>query len=196
MMKRITGILFILSFLISGALQAQQSAEDIRTMLDERDQQIKELVGPEGASYTDEQREEMKTIINGVIDFRAMSKEALATTFDTISTEQREEFIDLFSTIVRDQSLNNLDIYRAEVSYTDISVDGDEARVETMANLKNVRTPVNYEMVYKNDEWVIIDMEIDDVSTAGSYNRQFQRIINQKGFESLMTSLRKRAERA
>ena len=39
-------------------------------------------------------------------------------------------------------------------------------------------------------------MEIDDVSTAGSYNRQFQRIINQKGFESLMTSLRKRAERA
>ncbi|MAO64208.1 MAG: hypothetical protein CL666_04350 [Balneola sp.] len=196
MMKRITGIFFILSFLISGALQAQQSAEDIRTMLEERDQEIKELVGPEGTSYTDEQREEMKAIINGVIDFRAMSQEALATTFDTVSTEQREEFIDLFSTIVRDQSLNNLDIYRAEVIYTDISVNEDQARVETMATLKNVRTPVNYELHFKDGEWVITDMEIDDVSTAGSYNRQFQRIINQKGFESLMTSLRKRAERA
>ena len=138
----------------------------------------------------------MKAIINGVIDFRAMSQEALATTFDTVSTEQREEFIDLFSTIVRDQSLNNLDIYRAEVIYTDISVNEDQARVETMATLKNVRTPVNYELHFKDGEWVITDMEIDDVSTAGSYNRQFQRIINQKGFESLMTSLRKRAERA
>jgi phospholipid transport system substrate-binding protein len=39
-------------------------------------------------------------------------------------------------------------------------------------------------------------MEIDDVSTAGSYHRQFQRIINQKGFDSLMNSLRKRADRA
>lgn len=179
-----------------GSLHAQQSSEDIKSLLLERDQQIKELVGPEGTSYTDQQRDKMKEIINGVIDFEAMSKEALATTYDTISTDKRDEFVDLFSTIVRDQSLNNLDIYRAEVTYRDITVEGDQARVETLATLKNVRTPVNYEMHFKNGEWVITDMEIDDVSTAGSYNRQFQRIINQKGFESLMNSLRKRAERA
>nr|NIT58293.1 ABC transporter substrate-binding protein [Fodinibius sp.]NIV13215.1 ABC transporter substrate-binding protein [Fodinibius sp.]NIY26876.1 ABC transporter substrate-binding protein [Fodinibius sp.] len=104
--------------------------------------------------------------------------------------------VDLFSTIVRDQSLNKLDIYRAKVTYTNITANGDRARVETLAELDDVRTPVNYEMVKEGEEWVITDMEIDDVSTAGSYNRQFQRIINQKGFDSLMNSLRKRADRA
>jgi phospholipid transport system substrate-binding protein len=124
-------------------------------MLEERDEEIKELLGPEGTEYTDAQRAELKEIINGVIDFEAMAREALDDTFNTISEEEWNEFVDLFSTIVRDQSLNKLDIYRAKVTYNSI-----------------------------------------DVSTASSYHRQFQRIINQKGFDSLMNSLRKRAERA
>ncbi|WP_290962920.1 ABC transporter substrate-binding protein [Gracilimonas sp.] len=187
---------FLLVIFLTATATAQQTAEDVRSLLEERDEQIKELVGPEGTEYTDEQRQQLKEIINGVINFEAMAKEALEETYDTIATEKRTEFVDLFATIVRDQSLNKLDIYRAKVTYRDIQVEGDEARVETLAQLENVRTPVNYEMEYQDGRWVIVDMEIDDVSTASSYNRQFQRIINQKGFEPLLESLRKRAARA
>lgn len=191
-----TVITFLLSLVLLSSAIAQNSNDEIRSMLEERDEQIKELLGAEGTEYTDAQRAELKEIINGVIDFEAMAREALDDTFDTISEEERNEFVELFSTIVRDQSLNKLDIYRAKVTYTSIESNDGEARVETLAELDNVRTPVNYEMELENGEWVITDMEIDDVSTAGSYNRQFQRIINQKGFDSLMSSLRKRAERA
>jgi phospholipid transport system substrate-binding protein len=196
-MKMMRTLLFLIITLIgSNIVYAQNADQQIRELLESRDDQIKELMGPKGTEYTDAQRAELKEIINGIIDFEAMAKEALDETYNTITEEQRTEFVDLFSTIVRDQSLNKLDIYRAKVTYTNISADGDQARVETLAELDDVRTPVNYEMEKKGDEWVITDMEIDDVSTAGSYNRQFQRIINQKGFDSLMSSLRKRADRA
>jgi phospholipid transport system substrate-binding protein len=191
-----TVITFLFSLLVISSATAQTTSDEIRRMLEERDQEIKELIGPEGTEYTDAQRAELKEIINGVIDFEAMAREALDDTFNTISEEERNEFVELFSTIVRDQSLNKLDIYRAKVTYQSIEADGNKARVETLAQLDDIRTPVNYEMELENNEWVITDMEIDDVSTASSYNRQFQRIINQKGFDSLMTSLRKRAERA
>lgn len=190
------GFLLLSSFLLTGMAFAQKSESDIRNLMEERDAQIKELMGPKGTEYTESQRTQLKEIINGIIDFEAMSKEALGDTYDTLSVERRNEFVDLFSTIVRDQSLNKLDIYRAKVTYQSINVEGNTARVETLAELDNVRTPVNYEMEFNGNEWVITDMEIDDVSTASSYNRQFQRIINKKGFESLMESLRKRADRA
>jgi len=196
-MKMMKTILLLLVALMSTNLTyAQNADQEIKDLLESRDDQIKELMGPEGTEYSDVQRAELKEIINGIIDFEAMAKEALDDTYNTISEEQRNEFLDLFSTIVRDQSLNKLDIYRAKVTYTNITANGDQARVETLAELDDVRTPVNYEMEKNGDEWVITDMEIDDVSTAGSYNRQFQRIINQKGFDSLMNSLRKRADRA
>ncbi len=181
--------------LIPGHTYAQLDSSSVRDLLEERDNQIKELLGPKGTDYTQEQRDQLKDIINGIIDYRAMAQQALQTTYDSLSEDERVEFVDLFSTIIRDQSLNKLDIYRAEVKYEQIKVEGTLATVKTMAQLERVRTPVTYKMKYEEDksQWVVTDMIIDDVSTADSYQRQFQNVIRKKGYDSLLETLRKRA---
>lgn len=189
-----TLLLFILFFVPS--VVAQAGADTIQSMLEERDEEIKELLGPEGTDYTQEQRDQLKDIINDVINYRSMAQQALGNTFDEISEEEREEFVSLFSTIIRDNSLNRLDIYRAEVSYSNIEVNQDTAFVETTAQLEDVRTSVDYNLALFDDSWMITDMSIDQVSTADSYNRQFQSIIRQRGFDALMESLRRRAARS
>lgn len=201
-MRRLPSFLSLSFLLLFGFLlihpadsQAQKTEAAIKELLQERDNEIKELLGPKGTEYTQQQREKLKNIINGIIDYKAMAQYALQETYDTLSTEQQQEFVSLFSTIIRDQSLNKLDIYRAVVTYEEITVEGDSASVKTMAQLENVRTPVGYTMVYKDGGWVVTDMIIDDVSTAESYQRQFQRIIRQKGYDTLIESLRKRAAR-
>ena len=195
-MKRLifsTLLVIFLSFLSEA--KAQSPKEEIKTLLVERDQEVKTLLGTKGSEYSDEQRAKIKEIINGIIDFRSMAKYALEDTYDTLSIDTQEEFVNLFATIVRDQSLNKLDIYRADVTYNSIEVTDDKAMVKTYAELDDIRTPVDYTMVKVNEEWVITDLILDEVSTAESYNRQFQRIIQKKGFNSLLTTLRKRAAR-
>lgn len=193
-------IALVFAGLQTAEVQAQSDLnaeeQEIRDLMDERDKEIKVLLGPEGTEYTDDQRQQLKEIINGIIDFRMMARETLESTYDTISTDLRDEYVTLFSTIVRDNSLNKLDIYRADVRYELIEAEDGQARVETLAQLEDVRTPVYYEMIKTDGEWKITDIIIDDVSTADSYNRQFQRIIKQKGFDTLMSSLRKRAARS
>lgn len=177
-------------------LAGEQGEQEIRELLESRDKEIKKLLGPKGTEYTDEQREKLKKIINGIIDFEAMAAYALGDTYQRINSEQRNEFVSLFSSIVRDQSLNRLDIYRAEVTYEEIRVASDTARVRTIARLEDVRTPVSYQMRKKESGWVITDLVIDEVSTKESYYRQFQNIIRQRGFEPLLESLRRRAARS
>lgn len=196
--EKITFLLLVL-FISLVALNpadsyAQKDCSTIKELLEERDNEIKDLVGPKGTEYTEERREKLKDIINGIVDYRSMAQHALQETYDTLSKEERTEFIDLFSTIIRNHSLNDLDIYRAEVKYDDIQIDGDSAVVQTLAQLEKVRTPVTYEMYYEegNSGWVVTDIIIDDVSTANSYRRQFQNIINKKGYDSLVETLRKR----
>lgn len=191
----------IYTFLIIGILVipsafAQTEADAIQAMLEERDQEIKELLGPKGTDYTQEQRDRLKDIINDVINYQSMAEHALGDTYDEISEEEREEFVSLFSTIIRDNSLNRLDIYRAEVTYNSIEVNQDSAYVATTAQLEDVRTSVDYNLQDFNDTWMITDMTIDEVSTADSYNRKFQSIIRQRGFDALMDSLRRRASRS
>ena len=195
MFRKILILIFIALF-FAGMVMAQDGEQEIREMLNERDEEIKELLGPEGTSYTDEQRADLKEIINGVIDFRSMAQYALGDTYNEISEERRDRFVELFATVVRDQSLNRLEIYRAEVEYDQVDVNGDQATVQTVAQLENVRTPVGYEMERRNGEWVVTDFSIDGVSTAESYNTQFQNIIRQRGFDALFNSLERRASRA
>ncbi len=188
--------LVIIMLIAVSSVAAQSAENEIREMLDERDDEIKELLGPKGTEHTQEQRDKLKDIINDVIDYRAMAQRALGNTYDEISDEQREEFVSLFATIIRDNSLNRLDIYRAEVTYNSIEVENDSAFVRTIAQLENVRTSVDYSMQKKDDDWMITDMSIDEVSTADSYNRQFQSIIRQRGFDALLQSLQRRAARS
>lgn len=189
-------LLVALSVLIGvSSLSAYTSdkKDDIKNFLQERDREIKTLVGPKGTNHTDEQKEKLKNIINDVMDYAAMAEYALQSTYEQLSPEQRHEFVDIFSTIVRDQSMNSLDIYRADSEYIQIVVDGSTATVETIATLENVRTPVTYELRARGDSWVITDMSIDNVSTAESYRRSFQNIIRRRGYDALLTSLKKRA---
>lgn len=190
-------LLFSITLFQPKEAKAQLDSSSVRELLEERDDEIKELMGPKGTDYTQEQRDKLKDIINGIVDYRAMAAYALQDTYDTLSVDQQDEFVDLFSTIIRDQSLNKLDIYRADVKYEQIKVENDTAVVKTIAQLERVRTPVTYQMKYKdqNNNWVVTDMIIDDVSTADSYRRQFQNIIRKKGYDSLLETLRKRAGR-
>lgn len=192
------GALLVFTIQVNSTYAQEEKEEEIRALLEERDDEIKELLGPKGTEYTQEQRDELKDIINNVIDYSAMARFALQGTYDTLSTEQQDEFVDLFSTIIRDQSLNRLDIYRAEVNYEEIQVDGNEAKVRTTATLEDTRMPVDYDMKYREEEqeWRITDMAIDDVSTAESYQRQFQNILRKKGYDSLVETLRERANRS
>jgi phospholipid transport system substrate-binding protein len=190
--------LFVLT--IGGLTQisyAQKTQQAVKNLLKQRNQQIKKIVGPTGITYTQAQRRKLKKVINDVIDYQAMAKYALDDTWNKISPQQRKEFVNLFSTIVSDHSIQNLDIYRARIRFLDIAVSGDSASVKTLATEKDIRKRVDYQLHFKSpeDQWVVTDFSINDVSTAKSYRRQFQEIIQKDGFSKLMSTLRKRANK-
>lgn len=189
-------ILFVLLSFFVVPLLTGQDKEAILSMLKERDVKVKTILGAEGNTFSEEQREKLQNLINGSIDFSEITKRALLENYDTISEEQREEFVNVFASIIRDNSLKDLSIYRADVSYDSVEISGDSAHVVTTVSLDKVKTSVSYEMIKKDNAWVIADLAIDNVSTAKSYNRTFDRIIKRRGFEALLGSLKKRASKS
>lgn len=178
---------------------AEQEAQ-IRQLLEERDREIKDILGAEGA-FSQAQREELMTLINGLIDFRAMGQTALGPHWRDLSASQREEFVTVFSQVVEEQSLSDLAPYRAPVSYEAVSVSGDSAYVRTIARQQGERIPVEYDLVYRPDAdggdgaWRAQDIIVDEVSTVGGYKRSFRSIIRRHGYQALVKSLRDRLER-
>lgn len=194
MLKRILPVLLI-AFVLFGTLVAPASSQDrskeIRAMLEQRDKQIKTMLGNK-KTFTEAQKNELKKVINDVIDFQAMSAAALGPHWAKMTPAQRNEFVNVFSEIVRTQSLSNLDIYRTRVTYGKIDVVGDSAHVYTQITLKNVPAKVEYALLQRGTTWRVDDIIVDGVSTTEGYARSFQTVVRKKGFAALMTSLRKK----
>jgi phospholipid transport system substrate-binding protein len=179
----------------SGEANAQNPEQEIRQLLEQRDRQIKSALG-DRSTFTDAQRERLKGLINDAIDFEAMGRHALGRHWNDLSAQQRTEYIDVFSDVVRAQSLSDLDIYRSTVRYDNITVNGNTARVTTTTTYRNVSTQVIYDMRRSNGEWLVTDIVLDGTSTAQGYANSFQRVYQRHGFDRLMNSLRARADRS
>jgi phospholipid transport system substrate-binding protein len=178
-----------------AAAQSQDAAQqEIREMLERRDQEIKSILKGD-TNFSAQQRNELKTLINGVIDFEAMGQIALGPFWSDLDAGQREEFVTVFRDIVRAQSLSDLEVYNSKVTYETISVDGDSAFVETVTEYKGTSTPVIYDLAREDGTWVAEDIVVDGVSTAESYARSFQTVIRKRGFDALMTALQKKRDK-
>ncbi len=189
---------FLVATLIFGtvfttpAAHAQQPHADvIMKMLKDRDAQIKSLLGDE-TEFSDAQRDELKNLINGAIDFEKMGQDALGNQWEKINEEQRAEFVKVFSEIVRGRSLADLEIYRLDVAYDDVKVEGESARVFTTTVYKDQPMKVEYAMGLRDNDWRVDDIILDGVSTTDGYARSFQTYVRKRGFDALMTNLHKR----
>ena len=171
---------------------AQDSA--ILELLKQRDQEIKTLIGDK-EDFSESQKAELQDLINGVIDFEQMGKDALGKEWDTITPDQQAEFVKVFSEIVKGRSLSDLEIYRLDVEYENVTIDGSEARVQTTTIYKEQPMKVEYNMGYRSNEWRVDDIILDGVSTTEGYARSFQTYIRKRGFDALMQNLNKRLEK-
>ncbi|MEM9664987.1 MAG: ABC transporter substrate-binding protein [Bacteroidota bacterium] len=188
-----TTLLILLLMGMAGSAHAQTSPEAVQALLQDRDQEIKAVLGTQD-SFTDAQRAELKDLINGFIDFEAMGRHALGRHWEPLSETEQTEFVTVFSDIVRNQSLADLDVYRADVQYQSVDVDGDSAYVVTATSYQNVATEVAYVLGHDGTTWRAHDILLDDVSTADGYARSFQTMIRKRGFEALMTQLEKKRD--
>ncbi len=187
-------VLLLIGLLLGGfsfaRAQSNSEAQKLRQLLETRDRQIKALL--DAGPLSSERREQLKDLINGVVDFETMGRLALGPFWNDLTPAQRQEFVEVFSDIVREQSLSDLDIYRARVRYDSVNVQGDSARVVTTVTYKETPTQVVYLFTRRDGQWKAYDIIIDEVSTVRGYARSFQSVIRKRGFDALMNSLRKK----
>ncbi|MCS3649757.1 phospholipid transport system substrate-binding protein [Salinibacter ruber] len=198
-LRRFLSVLFTALLLLSGGAPTAfgqgeiATAAEIRQMLEQRDQEIKAILG-ETDDYTAEQRAQLKELVNGVIDFRVMGQRALGPHWEDLGEDQRDEFVSVFREVVRAQSMGDLGVYNSAVTYDQIDVQRDSAFVRTQTTYEGRTTAVEYVLERREDEWRAEDIIIDGVSTVEGYARSFQTVVRKRGFDSLMKSLRKKRD--
>jgi phospholipid transport system substrate-binding protein len=141
----------------------------------------------------------LASVVEKFVDFEELAKRALGEkAWATLTPAQRKDFADTMTGLLRaSYAQKAIGQAKADVKYGKETVEGNEATVATTLSVKKDDVPVDYKLFRGTPkaEWRIYDVVTDEVSLVETYKGQFRKILNDKGFDGLLSTLKaKRAQ--
>lgn len=144
----------------------------------------------------EERRKLIRAVANKTFDWGETAKRALARHWKILTPPQREEFSALFADLIERSYVGKIEAYSGEsIAYVGETVEANQATVKTqLATRSGTRIPIDYRMLQEGERWRVYDVLIEGVSLVSNYRTQFNRIIQQSGYEDLLKKLKNKQE--
>jgi phospholipid transport system substrate-binding protein len=186
---------FVLGLVAVQPVMAGAPMDLVKTGIDRvlRVVQDPELKKP---ANTLERRKRIRAVANELFDWEETGKRSLARHWQTKTPQQRAEFTVLFSDLIERSYVRKIEAYSGEqILYTGESIEGDVATVNTkIVTRSGADIPIDYRLLREGNTWRIYDFLIEGVSLVSNYRSQFNRIIQQTGYDDLIKKMRVKQE--
>ena len=198
-MAKYNVLLSLLIFLLiaPGSAHAGVPLETVKGHVDKvldvlRDPSLK------GESAKKIKKEKIRFLSEKMFDYNELSRRTLGQNWNKFKTEQQQEFIELYKSILEGAYIDKI------VSYTDEKIifskenplSEKTVEVQTTVVTKKADIPISYRVIRKEGEWKVYDVIIEGVSLISNYRSQFTQILTNKSPEGLLDTLRKKAGKA
>jgi phospholipid transport system substrate-binding protein len=144
------------------------------------------------ADKHDERREQLTKVIAARFDFDEMARRSLGAEWRRLTASQRQQFVELFTGLLRDAYVGNFETYKGEtVVYTGETQEAQYAVVQTLLRSPDgTEYSIDYRLHLIENQWKAYDVVIENVSVVNNYRSQFARVIHRSSFDGLMRALR------
>ncbi len=122
-----------------------------------------------------------------------MAKRSLARHWKKRSSEEKKEFVDIFSDLLERSYIGKIEGYTDEKVNYDKEVlkgKGKYGVVNTTIVTKDVNIPIFYKVRYKNNKWWIYDVVVEGVSFISTYRSQYNKVITRESYAKLIGKMK------
>lgn len=189
------GVVFMAAVIAVGAHEARADQDPMGV--------VKGLVDPalqilrDNQSPLKDRQEKLRQLVRGAVDFTAISRSALGPHWRDLSDQQRQDFIQVFTDFIEDSYLSRIQDYSGQQVEFVKAATTDPGYAQVFTNIvQEGKQPIqiNYLLKQNSPSWKIYDITVDNISIIANYRNQFNRVINNKGFDTLMTDLRSKQQ--
>ncbi|MGO9062420.1 MAG: phospholipid-binding protein MlaC [Candidatus Binataceae bacterium] len=184
------------TLLALGAAQATADGTPMAAVKGTVNQVLSIVQDPTYKSATSERREKLREVIAPRFDFTDMARSAMGYHWRTLLQAQRDQFAQLFTGLLEASYMGKIESYKGqEIDYVKQTQDGDLAQVNTNIVQKGSdAVSVNYRLKQSGGTWKVYDVLVDQISLVGNYRNQFNRIMNNKGYDALIKAIQQKVD--
>ncbi|MBM4257626.1 MAG: ABC transporter substrate-binding protein [Deltaproteobacteria bacterium] len=171
---------------------ADSPTETVRTTIQQA-RAVLEDPSYQGQEHKRQRLEKVREVVLPQFDSQEVAKRTLSTYWKSLSEQQRQEFIQLFISLVERTYAHNLDRYSKNVQffYDQERVEENFSEVDTrvLDPAQNRTFSIGYRLRNVNGKWLVYDVVIENVSMVQNYRNQFNRILAKSSYEDLIKAL-------
>lgn len=150
-----------------------------------------------GNSSLRDRRDEVFKIVDAYFDFEEMARRALGRPWRDQPPEKQRQFVDLFKELLFNTYVDRVDTYRGgngeRVEYDSERIEGRFAQVRTrLVGYRQNDITVEYRLIFSDGAWKVYDVVVEGISFINNYRQQFNAIMTNESFDSLLARMRER----
>lgn len=137
--------------------------------------------------------QQLRTLMEPHFDFTEMARQALGPHWRALKPYQRQDFAATFKGFIESAYLGKIGDYsgqRVEFIKQNSLGAGYAQVFSNIVQAGKPAIPINYLLERTDDAWKIYDVTVDNISIVQNYRNQFNRVINDKGFDKLLADLK------
>lgn len=193
-MKRRIALLTLLSLLLFAPpvdagppLDAVQA--NVNKVLDVlRDPKLK------AASAKEAKKQKLWAIYEVMFDDIELAKRTLGRNWNSMTVEQRKEFVPLFRQVLEKAYIDRILDYADEkvIFERETMNSKTQAEIHSKVATASKEIPITYRVLLKDGSWKVYDVVVENVSLVLNYRNQFNEILAKDTPAQLIETLRKR----
>lgn len=141
----------------------------------------------------EQRRHALQQLAERNLDLERMARGSLGDHWNEMTPAEHDEFVPLFRAFIEAAYLTQIQ------DYVELNIDVAKERVAspdyalvdaTVIQPHEDDLPITFMLERRDDDWIVYDVEVDDVSMVANYRAQFNRVIKRQGLAQLLDDLR------
>lgn len=139
-------------------------------------------------------KKRLRAIFDNTFDYTELSRSTLSRYWDKLKPDQQTEFTQLYKTLLEKLYMDEILSYKDQeiVIGKERPLGENRVEVDTKIISEKLETPINFRLIFKNNQWWCYDFVIENISVVANYRSQFGRILTKESPEKMLEDLRKK----
>jgi phospholipid transport system substrate-binding protein len=186
--------LIVMSLVFSGTVSASEVTDKVKHTIDE----VVSIVTNETLKgKADLRREKLRQVIGKGFNYRQMAMRSLAREWKKRTPKEQVEFVELFKKFLEFNFANKIETFSGEkIKYTGEKIIKNKyALVNTEIARKEGTVKIDYKLINEKGDWRVYDFVVKGVSMIRNSRSQFEKIIRNESYASLVKTLSEKVKK-
>lgn len=134
--------------------------------------------------------DEIFSFLDDEFNIQLMAMLSLGKEYKALDEKKQKMYLDAFEKLLKKDFISKIEFYKNEkILVKDVQIKDKKGSINATIDYKGSNKNIYLSIINQNDNWLIYDIKVDDISLISTYRTQFASLYADNDFETFLDKI-------